>query len=354
MGSINSLIRSNIRKLRPYSSARDEYEGGEAVFLDANENPYFSPLNRYPDPRQRSLKNIISEIRSVPWENIFLGNGSDEAIDILVRAFCEPGEDNIVSIDPTYGMYEVTAAINAVEYRKAPLGNDFSLNMEELKRRSDENTKIIFLCSPNNPTGNCFVYHEIKSIFDWFKGLVVIDEAYIDFSGKPGFLGEINNIPSLVVLQTLSKGWGRAGIRLGMAFGNREIIDVMNKIKPPYNINSLTIEEAVNTLGKAGEVKKRMDEIISGREWLRNRLSEFTFTGKIYPSDANFLLVRVDDAGALYGFLRERNIIVRNRSGAAGCENCLRITVGSENENEQLIGALRDYSKKKATKRNSK
>jgi histidinol-phosphate aminotransferase len=344
MGLINSLTRKNIQDMKPYSSARDEYGGSEGIFLDANENPYFPPLNRYPDPQQRSLKNIISRMRSVPWENIFLGNGSDEAIDILIRAFCEPGSDNIVSIDPTYGMYEVTAAINGVEYRKVPLEKNFGLDTGKLKMRTDGNTKMIFLCSPNNPTGNSFGYPEIYDIAGWFRGLIVVDEAYIDFSSKPGFLGEIEKIPTLVVLQTLSKGWGRAGIRLGMAFGNGEIISVMNKIKPPYNINSLTIKEASDILSREDEITRRIGEIISGRQWLEQQLSRLNVVKNIYPSDANFLLVRVSDADGLYGHLKKRNIIVRNRSTAAGCSNCLRITVGTENENERLVDALREYA----------
>ena len=343
MGSVNSLIRENIRNLKPYSSARDEFEGDAAVFLDANENPYFSPLNRYPDPRQRKLRNILSEMKSVPPESIFLGNGSDEAIDILIRAFCEPGEDNIVSIDPTYGMYEVAAAINGVEYRKAPLGKDFSLDPGQIERRLDRNTKIVFLCSPNNPTGNTFGKSELHDLVRRFKGIIIIDEAYIDFSSGQGFLDEIKNQSALVVLQTLSKGWGRAGIRLGMAFASKEIIDVMNKIKPPYNINSLTIREAAKTLGRADEIKNHVKEIISGREWLREKLSELEAVKKIFPSDANFLLLKVDNADAMYEYLRNKNIIVRNRSRVRDCENCLRITVGTPGENEQLIGALKGY-----------
>ena len=343
MGSIDSLVRPNIRDLKPYSSARDEFSGNAAIFLDANENPYFSPLNRYPDPQQRKLKKIISGLKRVNSENIFLGNGSDEAIDILIRAFCEPGTDNIVSIDPTYGMYQVTAAINNIEYRKVRLAEDFTLDVNAIRDASGHNTKIIFLCSPNNPTGNSFGYNEVRELSGWFGGLVVIDEAYIDFSGKPGFLGKINDIPNLVVLQTLSKGWGRAGIRLGMAFGNSEIIDVMNKIKPPYNINSLTIEEAVRTLEKHAEIQDQLGKIITGREWLREKLGECLPVKKIFPSDANFLLVKVNDANSLYNYLARKKIIVRNRSGVAGCENCLRISVGTEYENEMLIKAIHDF-----------
>ncbi len=343
MGSVNSLIRKNIRSLKPYSSARDEYQGDAAVFLDANENPYFAPLNRYPDPRQRSLRSVISGIKSIPGENIFLGNGSDEAIDILVRAFCEPGSDNIVSIDPTYGMYEVTAAINGVEFRKAPLGEDFCLDNREIRRMADRNTKIIFLCSPNNPTGNSLSKQEVEELLGWFGGLLVIDEAYIDFSSRPGFIDETLKTHNMAVLQTLSKGWGRAGIRLGMAFGNSEIIEVMNKIKPPYNINSLTAEEAVRTLGRAEEVRQHINEIICARDLLREKLDKIEYVEKIYPSDANFMLIRVVNADRIYEHLKAQKIIVRNRSNARGCENCLRITVGTAEENDRMLNAMRNY-----------
>ncbi len=343
MGSINSLIRKNVRNLKPYSSARDEYEGEAAVFLDANENPWFPPLNRYPDPRQRALKKIISRMRAVSEENIFLGNGSDEAIDILIRGFCEPGSDNVVSIDPSYGMYEVTAAISGVSYRKVPLKDNFGLDQVALKDAADNNTRIIFLCSPNNPTGNSFLYSDINEIFKWYSGLLVVDEAYIDFSGKPGFLGEIENFERLVVLQTLSKAWGRAGIRLGMAFGNEEVIRVMNKIKPPYNINSLTIQEAIRTLDKEDEKNQRVKEIVDTRNMLEKKLEKLPMVRKIYPSDANFLLVRVDDADKLYKYLSDNKIIVRNRSKSTGCKNCIRITIGTRKEIDLLLKTLNDY-----------
>ncbi len=343
MGSLNSLIRKNIRDLKPYSSARDEYEGEAAVFLDANENPYFAPLNRYPDPQQRALKKMISAMRSVDEDQIFIGNGSDEAIDILIRVFCEPGFENIVSIEPTYGMYEVTAAINGVEYRRVPLNNNFEFDQAAIRQVSDVNTKIIFLCSPNNPSGNSIDYSVIKELLGWFEGVIVIDEAYIDFSEKAGFLPWIDKTPNLVVLQTLSKAWGRAGIRLGMAFGNEEIISIMNKIKPPYNINTLTIQEAMLTLGNEKEKNNRVQEIIVNRNWLINRLLELSMVKKIYHSDANFLLVKVDNAKEMYNYLLENNIIVRNRSGLAGCDNCLRITIGTMPEIEQLLDVLKNY-----------
>ncbi len=345
MGSINSLIRAGIKSLKPYSSARDEFEGESAVFLDANENPFFGPLNRYPDPRQRQLKKVISELKSIPVENIFTGNGSDEAIDLLIRAFCEPGVDNIVSPDPSYGMYEVSSAINTVDFRKVRLNNDFSLNTKAIRKVADKNTKIIFLCSPNNPTGNSFGRSEVLSILDWFEGLLVIDEAYLDFSEKPGYSLDVLAKQNLVVLQTLSKAWGKAGIRLGMAFACKEIIEVLNKIKSPYNINALTIEEAVRTLHDHQEKERRVQEIIRIRHQVREKLSEMPSIKTIYPSDANFLLVKVDNALEMYNYLANRNIIVRNRSGATGCENCLRITIGSKIEMEMLTDAIGNYEK---------
>ncbi|MGF1585420.1 MAG: histidinol-phosphate transaminase [Bacteroidales bacterium] len=343
MGSIYSLIRKNIREMKPYSSARDEYDGTGAVYLDANENPYFPPLNRYPDPRQRVLKKILSEMKQTGENNIFLGNGSDEAIDLLIRGFCEPGQNNIVSVDPTYGMYEVAAAINAVEFRKVPLDENFGLDLHALKSAADQNTSLIFICSPNNPTANSLDRAAVLELASWFEGILVIDEAYIDFSSEASFLNEIENYDSIVVLQTLSKAWGRAGIRLGMAFAGHEIISVLNKIKPPYNINSLSIDEAVNTLRNEDLKKSRVADILDNRAWLRKKLSELLFVEKIYPSDANFILIRVDDAGKLYNYLLERKIIVRNRSGVSGCYNCLRITIGTKEENLELIDALEAY-----------
>jgi histidinol-phosphate aminotransferase len=343
MGSIDSLIRKNIKEMKPYSSARDEYDGENAIFLDANENPYFSPLNRYPDPRQRLLKQEISRLKQVPEENIFLGNGSDEAIDLLIRAFCEPHVNNIVSIDPTYGMYEVAAAINAVEYRKVPLAENFGIDTEAIRRTVDENTAIIFICSPNNPTANSFDINSVLETANWFSGITVIDEAYIDFSSGAGYLNEAGKWSNLVVLQTLSKAWGRAGIRLGMAFAHGDIVNILNKIKPPYNINSLTISEALATIRNVDAKESAVAGILNGRAWLETKLSELFFVKKVFPSDANFILIRVDNADKVYQFLLENKIIVRNRSGARGCENCLRITVGTDVENTRLIEALRSY-----------
>ena len=344
MGSINSLIRDNIRVMKPYSSARDEYEGNDAVFLDANENPYFSPLNRYPDPRQRKLKSMLSAIKSVPEKQIFLGNGSDEVIDLLIRAFCEPVRDNIVSVDPTYGMYEVAASVNAVEFRKVPLDENFDIDAEAVRQTVDQFTKMIFLCSPNNPTANSLSSDAVLGIAGWFGGLLVIDEAYIDFSSKPGFLDRIGRYPNMVIIQTLSKAWGRAGIRLGMAFGPEELVDVLNRIKPPYNISSLNIAEAVGTLGNVREKEERIIRILEDRNWLEERLAGFRFVKRVFPSDSNFILVRVDNALNLYNHLLEQKIIVRDRSGATGCSNCLRITVGTKEENMLLFEALKSYA----------
>jgi histidinol-phosphate aminotransferase len=344
MGPIDSLIRKNIREMKPYSSARDEYDGDNAIFLDANENPYFSPLNRYPDPRQHLLKQELSRLKKVPEENIFLGNGSDEAIDLLIRAFCEPGVNNIISMDPTYGMYEVAAAINAVEFRKVPLDENFSIDNEAIRLTADRNTSLIFICSPNNPTANSFNRDSVLAIGSWFKGIIVIDEAYIDFSSGSGYLDDTGEWSNLVVLQTLSKAWGRAGIRLGMAFAHSDIVNVLNKIKPPYNINSLSISEALNTIRNVDAKETAVADILNGRAWLETKLSELFFVKKVFPSDANFILTRVDNAEKVYRFLLEKKIIVRNRSGVKGCENCLRVTVGTEEENSRLVEALRLYN----------
>jgi histidinol-phosphate aminotransferase len=346
MGSINSLIRKNIREMKPYSSARDEYDGTGAIYLDANENPYFPPLNRYPDPRQRDVKKILSEMKKTGEDNIFLGNGSDEAIDLLIRGFCEPGVNNIVSVDPTYGMYEVAAAVNAVEFRKVPLDENFGIDPSAIKSSADQHTNLIFICSPNNPTANSFDREAVLGLASWFKGILVIDEAYIDFSSETGFLSEISDYENIVVLQTLSKAWGRAGIRLGMAFAGHEIISVLNKIKPPYNINSLSIDEALRTLTNENLKKSRVAEILENRTWLLSKLSELSFVEKVYPSDANFILVRVDNAGIIYNYLLNKKIIVRNRSGVRGCHNCLRITVGTKEENLELIGAMKACANK--------
>jgi len=327
----------------PYSSARDEFQGSASVLLDANENPFNAPLNRYPDPHQRALKKIIAGFAGVRDDSIFLGNGSDEAIDLLIRAFCEPGESNIVSIDPSYGMYEVCANTNNVEFRKVLLNIDFSLNSEALLSAVNTKTRIIFLCSPNNPTSNLLDYAEMTKIVNGFGGLVVIDEAYIDFAPFKGMINEIKDHNNLVILRTFSKAWGMAGIRLGMAFADKEIISVLDKIKYPYNINILTQDIMLKLFSASDYKKDWVDMIIFERDKLRRDLEVFDFVTNIYPSDANFLLVKVSNAKEIYNFLRENGIIVRDRSRVSLCDNCLRITVGSPDENMLLINLLKKY-----------
>jgi histidinol-phosphate aminotransferase len=341
--SISSITRANILKMLPYSSARDEFQGAASVLLDANENPFNAPVNRYPDPHQRTLKKEIARLSEVNEESVFLGNGSDEAIDLLIRAFCEPGYSNIVSIDPSYGMYEVCANTNNVEFRKVLLNSDFSLNSEVLLSAIDNQTRIIFLCSPNNPTSNLLDNTEIMKIVNGFRGLVVVDEAYIDFAPSKGMLNEIPDHNNLVILRTFSKAWGMAGIRLGMAFADTEIISVLDKIKYPYNISILTQEVMLKRLSASDFTRDWVKMIIFQRDKLRNELEEFEFVTKIYPSDANFLLVKVTNAKEIYSFLRENGIIVRDRSRVNLCDNCLRITIGSPDENFQLIHILKKY-----------
>jgi histidinol-phosphate aminotransferase len=345
MGKINisSITRENVRKMLPYSSARDEFQGSASVMLDANENPFNAPLNRYPDPHQRAIKVEISKITGIREESIFLGNGSDEAIDLLIRAFCEPGISNIISIDPSYGMYEVCANTNDIEFRKVLLNNDFSLNPEAILSASDNKSRIIFLCSPNNPTSNLLAYESMLKLVNDFKGLVVIDEAYIDFASFKGMLEDTKSHNNLVILRTFSKAWGMAGIRMGMAFANKEIISVLNKIKYPYNINILTQEAMLKRLSASDYTKDWVEMIVFQREKLRTELADFKCVIKIYPSDANFLLVKIKNATEVYNFLKENGVIVRDRSRVSLCENCLRITVGSEDENYQLINLLKKY-----------
>lgn len=340
MFDINLLLRENIKALKPYSSARDEYTGTASVFLDANENPYNAPYNRYPDPMQRKLKTRIAEIKGVAPEYIFLGNGSDEPIDLLFRAFCEPGIDNVVSIEPSYGMYRVAADINNVEVRMALLKADYSLDVDAVLNAVNANTKLVFLCSPNNPTANLLNQNDVKRIIEDFNGIVVIDEAYIDFAPEATWLTKLDNYPNLVILQTFSKAWGMAGIRLGMAFAALGIIQVLNKIKYPYNLNMLTQQKAMELLDKAQEKEGWVNTILVERETLQNALEKLPFVIKIYPSDANFLLVKMDDADGIYTKLTEQSVIVRNRSRVKLCDGSLRITVGSPEENSQLIKAL--------------
>ncbi len=344
MKTLKELTRPNIWALKPYSSARDEYNGAAAsVFLDANENPYNLPHNRYPDPLQRDLKAELTRIKQVKAENIFLGNGSDEAIDLVFRAFCEPGVDNVVAIDPTYGMYKVCADVNNVEYRKVLLDDAFQFTADALLAATDEHTKLIFLCSPNNPTGNDLLRSEIEKTLAAFSGLVIIDEAYNDFSSAPSFLQQLDKYPNLVVFQTFSKAWGCAAIRLGMAFASAEIISIFNKIKYPYNVNQLTQQQALSMLQRCDEIEGWVKELIAERGRLMDAFSSLTCVKEIFPSDANFFLARVTDAGAIYNYLVAKGIIVRNRSSISLCGNCLRVTVGTPAENKTLLEALQAY-----------
>ncbi len=339
--NLNKLLRKNIQTLKPYSSARDEYTGKAMVYLDANENPFNQPYNRYPDPLQREVKEKISVIKNIAANQIFLGNGSDEPIDLLIRAFCEPGVDNIVTIDPTYGMYQVAADISGVELCKVSLNKNFDLDTAKIIAKTNINSKLIFLCSPNNPTGNSLNKEAILNIVKSFKGIVIIDEAYIDFAPEKSLLPQLNSFENLVILQTFSKAWGVAGIRLGMAFASPEIINILNKIKYPYNINILTQQKAMELLSKKEEVKSWVNQIITERKKMAELLGKFPFVLKIYPSDTNFLLVKMHDANGIYNYLVDEGIIVRDRSKVHLCENSLRITIGTSNENEILINALK-------------
>ena len=340
--NVNNLLRNNIKNLQPYSSARDEYSGEAMVFLDANENPFNEPYNRYPDPLQRELKKNIALLKDVMPGQIFLGNGSDEPIDLAIRAFCEPGENNVVSIDPTYGMYQVAAGINNVEVKKVSLTEEFELDAEKLLNEVNDNTKLVFLCSPNNPTGNCLSKEAVLEVVQNFQGLVVLDEAYIDFAPGKSLLSQLNDFPNLVILQTFSKAWGMAGIRLGMAFAATEIISVLNKIKYPYNLNILTQQKALELIENRGKVEKWVKLLIAEREKMKKLLSDFPFVVKIFPSDANFILVKMHDARGIYDYLKENGVIVRDRSKVHLCEDSLRITIGSSDENEALLTALKE------------
>lgn len=344
MKTLQELTRPNIWKLKPYSSARDEYKGFTAsVFLDANENPYNTPHNRYPDPMQWELKTLLSKIKKVSPEHIFLGNGSDEAIDLVFRAFCEPGKDNVVAIDPTYGMYQVCADVNDVEYRKVLLDENFQFSADQLLTAADERTKLIFLCSPNNPTGNDLLRSEIENLLNRFEGIVILDEAYIDFSSSPSFLEELNKYPNLIILQTFSKAWGCAAIRLGMAFASEEIIGILSKIKYPYNVNQLTQKQAIAMLHKYYEIERWVKVLKEERDYLEEEFEKLPCTIKLFPSDANFFLDKVTDAVKIYNYLVGEGIIVRNRHNVSLCCNCLRITVGTRVENNTLLEALKKY-----------
>ena len=347
MFNINNILRENIKNLTPYSSARDEYQGEASIFLDANENAFGSPLeqqyNRYPDPLQYNVKKRLSEIKGLPVRNIFLGNGSDEAIDILFRSFCNPGVDNVILVPPTYGMYEVSANINDIETRKIPLTADFQLNLEGIAEAIDKNTKLIFICSPNNPTGNSINRDDVETLLANFDGLIVVDEAYINFSRRKTFIQELTEYANLVVLQTLSKAWGLAGLRVGMAFASEEIIEIMNKVKPPYNMNEASQQLALQALANVDQVNAWIKETLLQRDRLVISLKKFDFVVDIYPSDANFILVKTTDAKGIYNFLVEKGIIVRDRSKVELCQGSLRITVGTPNENEILINTLQNF-----------
>ena len=343
MRTIKDLTRPNIWSLAPYSSARNEYSGHVAhVFLDANENPFNGPYNRYPDPLQEELKESLSKIKNVPAENIFLGNGSDEAIDLVYRCFCEPKKDNVVAICPTYGMYEVCADINDVEYRPVLLDDNYQINADKLLAACDANTKAIWICSPNNPTGNNINSAEIEKVIEQFDGIVVVDEAYIDFSNQKTFSRYVGNEDcNVIVLQTMSKAWGSAAIRLGMAFAKKDIIGIFNKVKYPYNVNMLTQEQAMKRLNDTQAVSQWVKILLQERERMVEAFGELPICEKVFPTDANFFLAKVEDAQGTYDYLVEKGIIVRNRTRITLCNNCLRVTIGTRDENNELLGALR-------------
>ena len=341
--NIQDLIRPAIKALKPYSSARDEFQGnsGDMVFLDANENPFENGVNRYPDPQQRSVKSLLSKIKGIPQQNILLGNGSDEVLDLIFRAFCEPNEDNIITLPPTYGMYSVLANINAIEIKSVQLDTNFQPKVHDILNIADSNSKLLFLCSPNNPTGNSFKAKSIERLINEFKGIVVIDEAYIDFSNEESWANRLNDFPNLIITQTLSKAFGMAGIRLGICYASEVIISVLNRIKPPYNVNELTQQKAISQLEKHELTQQQVTRILQERELLVNKLKTVDYISKIYPSDANFILAKVDDASKRYVQLIEKGIVIRNRTTQPGCENCLRFTIGTPNENKILIDTLK-------------
>ncbi len=344
MKPLQELVRPNIWALTPYSCARDEYKGKAAsVFLDANESPYNAPFNRYPDPTQWEVKELLAKIKGVRPEQIFLGNGSDEAIDLVFRVFCCPGKDNVVAIAPTYGMYQVCADINDVAYRPVLLNEDFSLSADRLLAAVDENTKAIFLCTPNNPTGNNLEAKEIEKVITHFDGIVVIDEAYADFSQAPQFRNQLEAYPNIIVLNTMSKAWGSAAIRMGMAFADEEIIELFNRVKYPYNINLLSQQQALALLKETGKVHDWLRMILNERAKMLPAFAELSVCKRVYPTDANFFLAKMTDANAIYHYLIEQGIVVRNRNSVQLCGQCLRITIGTPSENNAILGALRQY-----------
>ncbi len=341
--NLDAITRDNVKKLVPYSSARDEFSGSKGIFLDANENPFDTGYNRYPDPHQKKLKEKIADLKDTKPSTIFLGNGSDEAIDLIFRAFCSPGKSNVIILPPTYGMYEVAANINDVEVRKVLLQNNFQPDTVGILKAIDNNTRLIFFCSPNNPTSNSFQPELIKQVLENFNGIVIVDEAYIDFSAQESFVQKLNNYPNLVVLQTFSKAWGLASLRLGMAFADEKIISILSRIKPPYNINGATQELAIKVLENHNNIINYISKILTERAKLISALSAMQLVKFIYPSDANFILIKVADAKSLYNYLVNEQIVVRDRSKVELCEGCIRITVGTKEENEMLLNALKMY-----------
>ncbi|SDS36501.1 histidinol-phosphate aminotransferase [Formosa sp. Hel1_31_208] len=341
--NLNTLIRSNIQRLKPYASARDEYKDAtsDMVFLDANENPFENGVNRYPDPKQNKVKTQLSKLKDMSTENILLGNGSDEILDLIFRAFCEPNEDNIITLPPTYGMYEVLANVNAIECITIELDANFEPKVDHILETANSRSKLLFLCSPNNPTSNSFQAHKIEQLLKGFKGIVVIDEAYIDFSNQESWMRRLQEFPNLIVTQTLSKAYGMAGIRLGICYASKEIIAVLDRIKPPYNVNELTQVKAIERLSRPELVIDEIQNILEQRDWLKSQLESIGFIDKVYKSDANFLLAKVDNATQRYSELIAKGIVVRNRTNQPLCENCLRFTVGNSEENIKLIKALK-------------
>ena len=342
--NIQNIIRKNVKAMKPYSSARDEYvsDGSKMIFLDANENPFENGVNRYPDPQQRSLKGILAQQKGIELSQILLGNGSDEVLDLLFRAFCEPKKDNVITLPPTYGMYTVLSNLNEVEERKVELNTDFQPNVEAILEAVDVNSKMLFICSPNNPTGNTISTEKVKQLLDSFNGLVIIDEAYIDFSNQESWISELKKYPNLVVTQTLSKAYGLAGIRLGLCFASAEIIEVLNKIKPPYNVNELTQRKALERVLDDNSIKNEVASILQQRTILINALKEISFVEKIHLTEANFVLAKVDNATERYNQLIEKGIVIRNRTTQPLCENTLRFTVGTAQENKKLIEILKN------------
>ncbi len=340
---INNLVRENVKSMKPYSSARDEFEDfdtADMIFLDANENPFQNGVNRYPDPQQSSVKVVLAKQKNVNPNQILLGNGSDEVLDLIFRAFCEPKINNVITLPPTYGMYSVLSNLNNIENREVLLTSDFQPQVEKILDAVDANSKIIFLCSPNNPTGNSFTTESVTTLLEKFNGFIVIDEAYIDFSDKASWLEKLNQYPNLIITQTLSKAYGLAGIRLGICYASAEVIAVLNKIKPPYNVNELTQQRALERLKEEDKIKNEITSILKERESLLKVLNEVDFVEKIYPTEANFILIKVDDANKRYDELIAKGIVIRNRTTQPLCENTLRLTIGTEEENKKLMKAL--------------